>query len=290
MLDFFLIVLVLISLAVIASIVGRKFPALASLDLSTIVKEKEARFKEQIVSQRLKRTIMLRWNKFGGWLKPVMGAIANFSRMLYAKALELRDKQRAEKHVSPEELEKQVERLVDDAESLSRQDDFEVAEKKLIEAIGLDSKNIEAFRALAHLYFEKRDYEEARQTFEHVLKLHENDEDAYEGLATIDRESGNYPNAKAEYQELLRLNNLKSETYFNLALVSEAMKEYHESLNNIKKALALEGNNPRYLDLWLRISIIIKDKVNAYDAYTRMKEVNPENGKLEELKAQIDEL
>lgn len=290
MLDFILIALFIFSLGVIATVVGRKFPALASLDLSTIVKEKEARFKEKIVGQRLKRSIMLWWGKVSGSLKPLYQVIVRFLSMLYEKGVAWREKQRAVKITTPEEVEKHVERLVETAESFSKQDDFEVAEKKLIEAISLDSKNIEAFKALAHLYFDKKDYEEARQTFEHVLKLNENDEDAYENLATIDIVDGEYQQAKEEYQELIRINNQKSETYFNLALVSEAMKEYHEAMASIKKALALEENNPRYLDLWLRISIIVRDKVEAYNAYAKMKDVNPDNQKLEELKAQIDEI
>jgi len=290
MLDAILLIIVFISGGVIALIAGRKFPALANLDLNSIAKEKEAKFKEQIVSSRLKRSITVWWLKFGGWMRPVVASINTFFHWVYVKIHELREKHRVEKVMAQEEVEKHVERLVGDAENLSKQDDFAVAEKKLIEAISLDSKNIDAFRALAHLYFDKKDYEEARQTFQHVLKLNANDEDAYEGLATMDKESGDYVHAKEEYQELLKINNQKSETYFNLALVSEAMKEYHEALQDIKKALEIEANNPRYLDLWFRISIIIKDKVEAFDAYNKMKEVNSENQKLADLKAQMDQI
>jgi tetratricopeptide (TPR) repeat protein len=290
MLDFILIILVLVSLAVIASIVLRKFPALASLDINTIKKELENRQKEHLVGLKLKRSFLIWYNRLSGWLKPVVALLNAFFQWLYAKIHEWREKQIAQKEVAPEEVDRQVERLVDDAENLSKQDELEVAEKKLIEAISLDSKNIDAFRALAHLYFDKKEYEEAKQTFEHVLKLNENDEDAYEGLAVIASQEGDYPNAKEDYQALARINNQKSETYYNLALVCEAMKEFHEALANIKKALAIEENNPRYLDLWLKTSIIIKDKVEAFDAYAKLKEVNPENQKLEELRAQIEEL
>ncbi len=290
MLDIILVILVLISLVVIGMIVLRKFPALASLDINTIKREIENRKKDHLVGLRLKRSFLVWYNHLSGWLKPVVAMIGVFFKWLYEKINDWREKQLAEKEIAPEDLGRQVERLVDDAESLTRQDDFEVAEKKLIEAISLDSKNVDAFRALAHLYFDKKELEEAKQTFEHVLKLNENDEDAYEGLAVIASQGGDYQNAKADYQALVKMNSKKSEIFYNLALVCEAMKEFHESLANIKKALAIEANNPRYLDLWLKISIIIKDKVEAFTAYGRLKEVNPDNQKLEELKAQIEEL
>lgn len=290
MLDIILAILVLISLAVIGSIVLRKFPALASLDINTVKRELENRRKEHLVGLKLKRSFLIWYNRLSGWLKPVIALLRTFFVWLYKKFEEWREKQMTDKDIAPEELDRQVERLVDDAESLSRQDDFEVAEKKLIEAISLDSKNIDAFRALAHLYFDKKEYVEAKQTFEHVLKLNENDEDAYEGLAVIASQDGDLSHAKEDYQALARINNQKSETFYHLALVCEAMKDFHESLVNIKKALMIEENNPRYLDLWLKISIIIKDKVEAFEAFARLKEVNPENQKLEDLRAQIEEL
>lgn len=290
MLDILLIILVIVSLIAVGFIVVRKFPVLASLDINTVTKEQEARKKEQLISLRLQRSFFSWYSSLSNVLKPLFAMIGNFFRWAYDKIHEMRERQIVRKDLPPEEVDKTVERLVDDAENLSRQDEFDTAEKKLIEAISLDSKNIEAFRALAHLYFEKKDYEEAKQTFQHVLKLNENDEDAYEGLAVIASQGGDLGHAKEDYQALLKINNHKSEAYFNLALVCEAMKDFHESLANIKKALALEPNNPRYLDLWLRISIIIKDKVEALLAFNKLKEANPENQKLDELRLQIEEL
>jgi hypothetical protein len=61
-------------------------------------------------------------------------------------------------------------------------------------------------------------------------------------------------------------------------------------LLNARKALEIEPNNPRYLDTILEISIIKKDKVLANETYKRLKEVNPENQKLAEIKEEIAEL
>ncbi|MCX6743398.1 MAG: hypothetical protein NT116_04145 [Candidatus Parcubacteria bacterium] len=59
---------------------------------------------------------------------------------------------------------------------------------------------------------------------------------------------------------------------------------------NLEKALGLEPNNPKYLDLLITISLIIKYKNLAKQSLERLKEANPDNAKIEEFQAQIKEL
>lgn len=288
MYDLIPLVLILISLTVMAVIFVRKFPALANLDVENIPAEKEARFKQQIVSNRLKRSLM-KWNsKAVRFIRPALGALGNFFKWSYAKLIELKESYKGEKLISPDDLDKRIAQLLAGAEELERDDNLAAAEKKLIEVIGLDSKNIQAFKKLAHIYFDRKDYEEAKQTFEHILKLKEDDEEAYEGLGQIAQEGGNLDVAREDYLKSIQLNSEKGETYYKLALVLEASKNPEEAVENMKKALKIEPNNPRYLDTMLRISIIIKDKISALDAYDRFKKANPENQKLAEFKSQID--
>lgn len=266
MYDIIPIILIFISVVVIFLITIKKFPALANLDVKNIPAEKEALFKQQIVSNRLKRTIF-KWNsKIIRFSRPIIKFINNFFKELYLKLHELKEGYKNQQTITPEDLDKRINQLLIEAEELSRQDDLVMAEKKLIEVIGLDSKNITAFKQLANLYFERKDYEEAKQTFEHILRLEDDNEESLEN------------------------NGQRGETYYSLALVGEESENMDNALVNIKKALKIEPNNPRYLDTMLRISIIIKDKITALDAYDRLKKVNPENQKLDEIKAQISEL
>src|SRR3989339_428113 len=151
-------------------------------------------------------------------------------------------------------------------EELKKNGDSDAAEKKLIEIIGIDSKNLKAFRELGNLYLSRRDFNEAKQTFEHVIKLFE-------------KEGGGA-------QDFVKL----SDIYFDLASVSRAIESWDNVILNLDKALEIEPNNPRYLDTKLEISIIKKDKKQAQETYKKLAEVNPENQKLNELKKQIDEL
>lgn len=277
------LILILISLSIIIVIIARKFPALANLDVENIPLEKEAKFKERILSNRIKRNLYRWGEKFLRVTRPIAENVKNFFKWLYGKLIELRESYRKE-IIETADIGLRVQELFKEFEELKEKGDLPAAEKKLIAIIGLDSKNIRAFKILGCLYFEQKNYEEAKQTFEYILKLKDNIEDGYKKFGVPKKEGGSE-------ETLLSFDSADvSQTYFDLALTHKALNNLNEAMINIKNSLKIEPNNPRYLDTILEISIIIKDKVSALEAYEKLKEVNPENQKLEELKRQIDEL
>lgn len=281
------LLLILISLSVITVIVAKKFSVLASLDVENIPAEKEARFKERIISNRLKRNFVKWWSKLSRFLLPAGTALFNFFSSSLKKLYQLKDeyKKPVENNIDADQ---KISQLFAQAEGLMKQDDLEGAEKKYIEIIGLDSKNIKAFKELGRVYFEKKEFEEAKQTFEHILKLKQDDEEVYGNLAQIAREKGDLDEARDEYLKSINFNKQNAQSYFDLAEVYEAMGKPQEAVKTLKKALKIEPANPKYLDTMLEISIIIKDKVLAMNTYEKLSKANPENQKLADFKRQID--
>lgn len=281
------LLLILISLGVIIVIVSRKFSVLAALDVENIPAEKEAKFKQRIISNRLKRNIVKYWAKVSLILWPLSQLVGGYLKSRLYKLHQAKNAYQANKTVDGPAM---IERLFSQAEELKKRGDSVMAEKKYIEIIGLDSKNLKAFKELGRIYFDKREFEEAKQTFEHILKLKKDDEDIYDNLAQIAREKGDLNQARDEYLKSVKLNKQNAETLFNLSQVYQAMGKVKEALVSLKKSLKLEPANPRYLDSMLEISIIMKDKALALDVYNKLLKANPENNKLEEFKRQIDEL
>ena len=275
---------------VIIVIVAKKFSVLSSLDLKSIPAEKEASMKERIISNRLKRNFVRWGSKAMRVIRPAGSAVSGLVKRSYKKLSELKEDYKGEEHIPESSLKEKTEQLFIEAEAFEKSNDLPAAEKKYIEIIGIDSKNIQAFKNLAQVYFELKNYEEAKQIFEHILKLKDDDAEAYGGLAEIAKENGDLNKAKDEYLKSLNINSHRSQTYFDLALVYNAMDNVKEARQNIKKALDIEPNNPRYLDAMLDISIINKDKAAALDAYEKLKNANPDNQKLEEFKRKINEL
>ncbi|MDD4901307.1 MAG: tetratricopeptide repeat protein [Patescibacteria group bacterium] len=284
------LLLILISLSVIIVIVAGKFSVLANLDVANIPAEKEAKFKERIISNRLKRNF-IKWSaKLGRFFQPVFFGLGNFFKSILSKLYQLKNDSSVKGAGRGANTKEIIEQLFAQAEELKKHDDLAAAENKYIEIIGLESKNVKAFKELGRVYFEKKQYGEARETFEHVLKLKEDDEDIYENLAQIAKEKGNLDEARDEYLKSININKQNAQTHYNLACVYQAMEKYADAVRSLKKALNIEPANPKYLDTMLEISIIIKDKASALDAYQKLSKANPENNKIAEFKKQIDAL
>ncbi|MFH1233943.1 MAG: tetratricopeptide repeat protein [Patescibacteria group bacterium] len=281
--------LILISLIIVIVIVFKKFSTLAILDIENIPAEKEAKFKERIIGAKLKRNVIKWWSQFTRLIGPVAVGLGNLFNLLYKKLQRLKDNYQKPELSSDDSISK-VDKLFNEASDFKKQDDLTTAEKKYIEIVGLDSKNIRAFKELGHLYFEQKNFEEAKQTFEHVLKLKQDDEDTYDNLAQIAKESGNLGQAKDDYIKSLKINKQNAQTFYNLALVYQAMGNLPKAIDSLKKALKIEPNHPRYLDIMIELSIIIEDKILALDSYDKLVSVNPENKKIELFKKQINEL
>ena len=273
------LILILVSLGIIITIVLKKFSVLANLDIETIQTEREAKVKERIISKRLKRNFFRYFSKLSRGFKPIGTGISNFFKWSYKKLIEFKDNYNKEKEIVSEDSEVVINKLFSEAEDLIKDDDLNSAENKYIEIIGIDSKNIKAFKNLGKLYVDRKNYNEAKETLEHALRLLEKD---YEE-ASLDGEAKEEGQAEDINSQIAGICNSLSEIF-------RAAEDYGEAQKRIEKALKIEPNNPRYLDTKLEISIINKDKAAALDAYDKLKEVNPDNKKLDDFQAQIKEL
>ena len=274
------LVIILVSASIVVYIVAKKFSVLANVDVENIPAEKEALAKERIISHRLKRHFVKFSSRFLRMANTSGHLAKNFFTLLYNKLHQIKEEYTEKNTPSKKEGEESgAGGLVREAELLAREDKFEEAEKKLIEAISENSKNIQAFKMLADIYSKLKNFQEARQTFEHILKLQDSGD-----ISALYQKAGDKPNGKKEAECE------RGKIYFELALTEKELGNLEAAAKTLKEALKIEPKNPRYLDTMIDISIILKDKVSALDAYEKLNEINPENGKLEEFKNQIREL
>jgi tetratricopeptide (TPR) repeat protein len=254
------------SLLVILYIIICKFPALSILDVENIPGEKEAKFKEQILRQRVARDFSYLSKSWQKLRYLIGGAISNFLKKKYQRLSKLRDELRRQKKLNFTEKRELIADLFLRAKSALSEYDYEAAEKNLIEIISLDSKRLLAFLDLAESYRLRKNFQEAKATLEHTLKLAlqlGRDPEMLEGV-------------------------IIAEIHFSLAWVCFELGLFDESLEYTRQALDAEPNNPRYLDLIFDLSIIRKDKKLALSSWEKLAAANPENQKLAELKAKID--
>jgi len=186
------LVIILVSLAIILAIVIKKLPLLASFDVSENPEEKAAETKDKIMEQRLKRKAKFFLDKFMPYAKHLKGGLKEMAESLRDKfkGLEEQYKKKSKKEVlvtkeDHENFEQSVDSLLKEAEQLTDKEEYDEAEKKYIEILGMDAQNTEVYHGLGWLYFLQRSYEEAKQTFEHILKIDKENDKAYFASAEV---------------------------------------------------------------------------------------------------------
>lgn len=268
MLTIISLILVGLCLVVILAILFKKFPVLAILDVSNIPGDKEAKFKDKIIKQRMERDL----TKLSGNISRVFLFLNNrFNNFLNSTKTQLKKVKlnyKLNTKISWAQKVQRMKELFSEIETHLKKENFNDAEEKLVEVISLDDKNLKAFLKLADLYDHQKKWAEARQTYEYALKLARKHKDDFSIIGDFNI----------------------SEIYWSLSLVAKELNDLEYAYDNIQEALDLEPNNPRYLDLILDLSIIKKDKESAEHFLEKLAEVNPENNKLADLSEKISSL
>lgn len=254
------LIIIIVSLVIIIVIVIRKFPSLAAVDTSSVIEIKEAEVKHRLLKDRLKRKILSIMERTKRITTPLWLWIKDVFSDLYKRTVELEKKYQKEKREEPlgetVDTKQKIRGLLNDAESLIDDEDYKEAEKKLIEIISLDKRNIEAYKRLAEIYFKQKQYGQSEEILRHLLRMDPENDSFYLQLGEIAQEKGN----------------------------NELALEYFQ------KAIDLAPNHPKNLDHLLEIAIILGKQKIAKNTFKKLKEVNPENRKLEEFKEKIESI
>lgn len=253
-----LLAIIIVCLLAIAVISIRKFPDLALIDLNTITREREAEVREKILSERLRRKLSWLWRVFLSLARPAGRFLKSKFETIYDKILilEKRYQEKGAKFLESKGLELKIKVLFNEAEELQKKDDPAEAEKRYIEIISLDKKNMKAYEKLGNLYLKTKKYAEAEELFNFILKHNPSDASVLVSLGEL----------------ALSQNNLTA------------------ALEGFEKAIMIRPNNPKYLDFLIETSIMVGNKDLARKTLNRLAQVNPENQKLDEIRKRIEEI
>ncbi len=259
-------IFLILSILIMLILALRRFPALAILNVDNMPGQKEAKFKEKIMKQRLERDLSAWSGRLNRLRRQVGGFISSFLKKRHQRLMKVKNDLRKYRKLTWREKQDQIDLLFLKANKALEAEDYEQAEARLIEIISLDPKRVKAFLELAESYRLRKSLKEAKETLEHALKL----------ALKLRRDP-----------ELLGSISI-SEIQFSLAWVCQEAELWSDALEYGRQALDAEPNNPRYLDLILDLSIIKKDKKLALETWGKLALANPDNNKLGTLKEKID--
>ncbi|PLX26177.1 hypothetical protein C0581_05205 [Candidatus Parcubacteria bacterium] len=291
-------ILIAVSLGVIIVIIVRKYPQLLLLDIDSLPEIQQSRKKDIIIKKRAEKESKHLYTKLFESLKPAIQKLKDI-QLLFRKFVgrierksAMEDGKRAKS--GSQEYKKQKEKesltLVQDASQDVDQDDFATAEKKYLAALKADAKNKDAYKGLAHVYYQQGQKQEAKETYKFILQLDDNDEETHLKLGEMAEEEGDIQEAVECYQQAVILNPHNPQRFVKIYDLLFGIEQYETALEAIEQALELEPQNPKYLDNFVETSIIIGRKDLAEEGIQRLRMINPENQKLQTFKQRIEEL
>jgi tetratricopeptide (TPR) repeat protein len=249
--------LVIGAIAVIAVLI-RKLPTVALIDVKSVPVDKTARMKEQIIADRIVRSI----SKHTKPLRRVSGGLWEKLQTRFRKLaksafdLERRAELRAREGWDTLTAASRVHALIREGDRLLKSAEWGQAEKKYIQAVAMDMKNAKLYEKLGNLYLDMKQFDQAKETLRYASRLSPNDASLVTSLGEVALAQGQFDDAV---------------TYF-------------------QHAVSLRPRSPRYLDFLLESCILGGNRVCAQQTLTKLITVNPENAKIHGFERRIREM
>ena len=283
LLNIILIIAIIICLSIVSFIIGRKFSRVKTLDVDTVPEAQIAKVRDRILIERMKRQthkgkelIQKNATSIFLWLKNSFSKLLN---RVYALEKKYQKEASERKPISKTELINKLNYLLDEASILVKQEKFSEAEKKYIEIVSADPKNVAAYEGLTGVYLALKEYKQALQTAQFILKLLEKKSKPIVKTTDLGQ----------EYKTISNVNEVSLACY-EVGYIYTLMGKIEKAAVHFEQALSLEPNNPRLLDQMIEISIMLKNKIQALELIKRLEEVNPENQKIKEYYEKIEEM
>ncbi|MCR4314651.1 MAG: tetratricopeptide repeat protein [Candidatus Uhrbacteria bacterium] len=243
---------ILVSLVVIGVVVYRKVPQLRVIDVDSILKERERKVKEMLILQKFRRTGVAKLQGTVKVAEVVVKAVSRQGRRAVQKLYRLEQYYQKLKRSQDEGVhrysDETIKARLEEAVVLQKQEEFIPAEKIYIDIISHNPKSVDGYEALGNMYLASGQLDQARETFQFALRLSPDDASVNVSLAEIELKLG----------------------------------EPKKALSFLKHAVEKRSKNPRYLDYYIETALEVGSLKDAREGIQALKEVNPENKKIEE--------
>jgi tetratricopeptide (TPR) repeat protein len=281
------IILLIASCGYLLYVFFRHLPDLKNLDINSLPEEKQNEAKVKILQAKFTRNSdHFRKKARSIWVGQKNFLANKFSGFkLWVRELEEQYHLRGEQK-PPESIQE----LIATAQELIKKEELVEAEKKLIAVIARERKNTLAYKLLGDLYFDRKDYRQAEEIFNYLLKL-EMMKEKKAGHSTLSALKGaRLEDLENDFLETLDIDPMIAVYYDDLGQIYELTDKDNKALDCYLKATAISPNNPKYLDKLTELSIRLGDKGLAKKTFNRLREINPENGKLADFKEALEKM
>jgi tetratricopeptide (TPR) repeat protein len=250
-------VLIALALIVIGVIVYKKIPQLRMIDVASIPKERARQVKEQLILQKFNRKGGAKLRSVSKSTSGAMRGVSKIGRRAVQRLYRMEQYYQKLKRNASEGQHAYnsdvMHRLMGEAETLIKAEEFIPAEKIFIDIISHNPKSADAYEGLGNLYIKSKQLEQARETLRFALKLAPTDASINASLGELEVAEGNDKVA----------------------------------LEHFKQAVEKRSKNPRYLDYYIEAALKAGSLKDAREGIKALKEVNADNQKIGEFEARF---
>jgi tetratricopeptide (TPR) repeat protein len=281
-------VIIAICLVWLFFIILKKLPEVGNLDVASMQADKQDRARLKILEAKLSRSGQKIKIGLSKAVAPVFGVIGGrlkkFKETVTAWEEKYRQKPKKER-AHPKTLDE----LFVEIDELMAQDDLAGAEKKAIEVIARNKKNLRAYEALGNIYFTSQSWDQAEEVYKYLIKLLLLGDQKKSRTANLIK-SQKLEDLETSFLGVIEVDPKIAIYYYRLGEVFESNERWDKALDSFLKSSTVEPNNPKYLDKIIELAIKVGDSGLAKKTCRHLKKINPENSKVEEYREALDKL
>lgn len=280
-----------LALCVMAYFIVRHWKEIRLLDPHSIKEERQKEEREKLITRRFERVTADRIAA----LKRVGRTIARKTKESYKRTEErlqsfdnlYRKVKSPFSAMAPSQRER-IKTLLSEARSLIRDLKWADAERRLLEVLSLDQRQLDAYKLLGTMYLRQKLYPQARETFEFLVKTRKADDATYAGLAEIAKAEGNFQITEAMLVKAVDASPRQPHRHAELASFYIERAAPAKAWPYAKRASELEPGSAKYLELSLETAILLGDRKEARARYNRLRLLSDDPARFQVLKDKIE--
>ena len=183
-----------------------------------------------------------------------------------------------------------IKKLLDEARSLFRDLKWAEAEKRYLEALLIDNRNIEAYKGVGLVYLKQKNLEQAKETFIYLVKTKNADDIVYASLAEIAEQEQDLKTAEEMHIKAIEVRPKLANRHAELAKFYLKQKQYAKAWPSVKRATDLEPKSSKFQILALNCALELKNLDEAKLRYNKLRLLSEDKVKLNKFKEKIEKL
>ncbi len=283
----------IVALVVMGLLIAKHWKEIRLLDPMSLKEEQAKKQREQMIMRRFER---LSADRLEG-VKRFGRQFGRKATQSYRKAYrKLKRVEHAYKKTSNPlstmgpSTEDRIKNLLGEARGFARDLKWADAERRYLEVLSLDKRNVDGFRGLGQIYLKQKLYPQAKETFEFLQKINKADDMVYAGLAEIALADENIALAERMRIKAVEESPKQAHRHAELAEFYLEQDDPEKAWPEAKLASDLESGSAKYLELSLETAILLGDRNEAKERFQKLRLLIEDQSRFQSWKKKIDEL